>query len=96
MDALAATHFTTNLTPQQLLERYGERVVDRMTQLAEYVELGGESRRNPPDTLLFMDFIKGKKWEDCACRCKFYDEVSHRCIKGIEYEPCSVERCLYF
>ena len=100
MEAGAATHFTTNLTPQQLLERYGERVVDRMTQLANYVWIDGESKRHPnalrPDTRLFMDFIKGKAWEECACRCKFYDEESHRCIKGMEYEPRSVERCPYF
>ena len=100
MDAGAATHFTTNLTPQQLLDRYGERVVDRMTQLAKYIKLDGASRRCAtairPDTRLFTEFIKGKVWWECAARCKFYDEESHRCLKGMEYEPRSVDRCDYF
>ena len=100
MDAGAPTHFTTNLTPQQLLDRYGERVVDRMTHLAEYVQIGGESKRCPnairTDTRLFMDFIKGRMWYECASRCKFYDEESCCCTKGMEYEPRSVERCPYF
>lgn len=100
MEASAATHFTTNLAPQRLLDRYGERVVDRMTQLAEYVQIDGESKRLPnairPDKRLFMDFIKGRIWKECAYRCKLYDEEGHRCAKGIGYEPRSVERCPFF
>lgn len=99
-EAGAPTHFTTNLTPQQLLDRYGVRVVDRMTHLAVRVMLKGESKRAPnairPNTRLFEDFIKGRLWEECAMRCKFYDECSRQCQKGVECEPRCVEACRYF
>ena len=100
MNAWAPTHFTTNLNPDQLLERYGVRVMDRVAQLAVRVDLKGESKRGPnairPNTRIFEDFIKGKLWRQCATRCKFYDECSHKCLKGIEYEPRKVEACTYF
>lgn len=39
------TFITSNLTPEQVRKRYGERVYDRMFQLFNFLELKGESRR---------------------------------------------------
>lgn len=39
------TFITSNLTPEQVRERYGERVYDRMFQLFNFLELNGKSRR---------------------------------------------------
>lgn len=36
---------TTNLNPNQLLDRYGERTVDRLRRLCKLVKLEGESKR---------------------------------------------------
>lgn len=41
----AKTHFTTNLTPDELCGRYGSRTVDRMHELACSVVFRGGSRR---------------------------------------------------
>ena len=41
----AKTHFTTNLTAEELVERYGQRTVDRMHELAAAHVFGGKSRR---------------------------------------------------
>lgn len=94
------THFTTNLTPEQILERYGQRVVDRITELATYHRIGGESHRSPdaPRSAerLFTDFIKGRLWRACARDCRFYSEGDHRCMKDVVHEPRSPEWCLYF
>ena len=43
--AQGRTHFTTNLTADQLLERYGTRTVDRMHELAKVIEFKGKSHR---------------------------------------------------
>lgn len=37
--------FTTNLTGEQLRERYGERTTDRLRGMCEFVTFGGESKR---------------------------------------------------
>ena len=39
------THFTTNLSADQLLERYGARTIDRLHALTKVFEFKGESRR---------------------------------------------------
>jgi len=39
------TFITSNLTPEQVKKRYGERVYDRMFQMFNFLELNGESRR---------------------------------------------------
>lgn len=39
------THITTNRTLDQLKEQYGSRVDDRLTQMCNIYELGGNSRR---------------------------------------------------
>lgn len=39
------THFTTNLSPAEMMARYGERVLDRIRGLAVEVEFTGVSRR---------------------------------------------------
>ena len=52
--AQGRTHFTTNLSADQLLERYGARVVDRMHELATVIEFKGKSHRKtlPNETAL--------------------------------------------
>lgn len=39
------THATTNITPQELASRYGARIFDRATQMFNFVEMRGYSRR---------------------------------------------------
>jgi len=39
------TFITSNLTPGQVQDRYGERVYDRMFQLFNFLKLNGKSRR---------------------------------------------------
>ena len=36
---------TTNLTPKQLLDRYGERTLDRIARLCKSIEFKGDSLR---------------------------------------------------
>lgn len=39
------THLTTNLNPQQLRERYGERVYSRLRETTQFLNFGTEDRR---------------------------------------------------
>ena len=39
------THFTTNLTPEQLHEHYGEYIFDRLIEMCEWMYMEGESSR---------------------------------------------------
>lgn len=39
------THITTNLTPDAILERYGERVFERLAEMCTFVHMGGASYR---------------------------------------------------
>lgn len=39
------THATTNLTPEEIEERYGTRLIDRFNEMFNYVFMTGESRR---------------------------------------------------
>ena len=39
------THFSTNLTEEQLKDRYGERVFSRMNEMCHFVTLTGKDRR---------------------------------------------------
>ena len=90
LDSCAMTHMTTNKSPQELLDRYGARTVDRLTQLCEVVELNGSSRRNPDSQRMnswYAEFFRGRIWEWCSAHCRFYDDDEHRCIKGKEIEP---------
>ena len=43
--ASGRTHFTTNLKPAELRNRYGVRVVDRLNEMAAQVTLDGKSNR---------------------------------------------------
>jgi DNA replication protein DnaC len=38
------THFTTNLTKNEILERYGERIVSRLKEMCDITVLGGNSK----------------------------------------------------
>lgn len=63
--ARGRTHFTTNLSPDQLLERYGVRTVDRMHELATVIEFKGKSHRKtlPNDAAkrYFIEKMKRRK-----------------------------------
>lgn len=39
------THLTTNLTPEEIEERYGTRLIDRFSEMFNFVFMTGESRR---------------------------------------------------
>lgn len=39
------THFTTNLTPEQINEYYGDRATDRLNEMCKFIQVGGGSRR---------------------------------------------------
>lgn len=45
-DASRPTYYTTNLTPEQIQERYGERIIDRLSA-AIWIDFGKESLRSP-------------------------------------------------
>lgn len=45
-DASRPTCYTTNLTPEQIQERYGERIIDRLSA-ALWIDFGKESLRSP-------------------------------------------------
>lgn len=90
LDTCARTHFTTNRTPQELENRYGTRIVDRLTQLCTVVVLNGQSRRNPDSQRMnswYSDFFRGRIWKACDRCCRNYDSDERKCIKGKEVEP---------
>lgn len=39
------THFTTNLTDEQIKKRYGERIYSRLNEMCVFIELNGKDRR---------------------------------------------------
>lgn len=45
MYAPARTHFTTNLSREELVARYGVRTIDRLHEVAVSVDMGGKSMR---------------------------------------------------
>ncbi len=61
LKAARRTHFTTNLTADQLLERYGARTIDRMHTLVRVIEFKGKSHRQTiPDTEAILEFRKNR------------------------------------
>lgn len=38
------THFTTNLTKKDMMQRYGERIVSRLKEMCEAIVLGGDEK----------------------------------------------------
>lgn len=49
------THFTTNLTKKEMSERYGARVVSRITEMCEVINIG--SQKEDHDLRLSKNFI---------------------------------------
>jgi DNA replication protein DnaC len=47
------THFTTNLTPAEIEERYGSRTYSRLCQMCNFVALKGESKRDQANLFKF-------------------------------------------
>ena len=47
MESNMRTHFTTNMTREEFLGRYGDRIADRMAEMCRSVEFSGESLRSP-------------------------------------------------
>lgn len=39
------THFTTNLTKQEMFKKYGERIYDRLKEMCLFIAIEGESKR---------------------------------------------------
>ena len=54
------SHFTTNLSADQILERYGARTVDRLHALVKVVEFRGESHRQTLPNSAAVDEYKKK------------------------------------
>jgi DNA replication protein len=40
------TYITTNLNPKEIREKYGERIFSRLKEMAIFVEIKGEDKRN--------------------------------------------------
>ena len=98
--APAPTYLTTNLSLNEIEARYDLRVSDRVKELMRFLVIdSGDSLRGKgmPNKFgaWFEEFIKGSIWRECAYRCRFYDEMSHRCTRGIEHEPRNPEACPY-
>ena len=47
LESRMRTHFTTNLTKTEIIDRYGDRLIDRITEMCRSVEFGGKSQRSP-------------------------------------------------
>jgi DNA replication protein DnaC len=65
------THFTTNLSPNEIKARYGERAWSRLTEMCEHVVFDGEDKRNSNNFIGFIPVnhkpIKTKEeleWEE--------------------------------
>lgn len=106
-EATAPTHFTTNLTIEQLQARYGDRAVDRIRGMAVVAELCGESRRDVDSPRMerawYEEFYRPRLWQVCERCCRFYDSDARACIKGVQAEPRTIGRgddvrpsCQYF
>lgn len=93
----AVTSFTTNLSVEELHERYGARVFDRICSLARLVRLDGGSKRRPGGLKVsYRSVLDPVAWRSCAVACKFYDESSAVCTKGVRREPSATGRCPYY
>ena len=44
-DLIKFTYLSTNLRGQVCIDRYGERIMDRMTQMCKIIKMEGESKR---------------------------------------------------
>lgn len=97
LDTLARTHFTTNLTPEEIYTRYGARTFDRLKELAKMVPMTGESKRKADGArIIAEDAFAPRLWQACAARCNFYDEASRCCTRRVKAEPRDIERCPHF
>jgi hypothetical protein len=69
------THYTTNLTPDEITARYGARVADRLTVFAKAFRLegcdgrGGSFRREPRRHAPPRTEKAVRQWSDCAAFC---------------------------
>ena len=90
MEACGDTFMTTNLTVDELMKRYGTRIVDRMTLAGKMYTLEGASQRRPGGRRLvgwYEEFFKGREWPVCARLCRYWDGEGRRCLKGVKHEP---------
>lgn len=80
--AQGRTHFTTNLSADQLLERYGARIVDRMHELATVIEFKGKSHRKtlPNETAL-------SKHKEKLARIKEMEEIQAKYASRSNGQP---------
>lgn len=100
LDSSAPTHFTSNVTPDDVIGRYGIRAFDRITGFAARYKWNGESHRKPgmyrADDTWLDDFFRHPIWRDCKSRCEYWDLNENKCMKKVEKCPASCERCYYF
>ena len=82
------THYTTNLSAAQLMERYDERVVSRL-RLCVFVPMVGADNRtastNPADAEFHAGCADPKSWTLCAERCPFFS--NGKCSRGKTVPP---------
>lgn len=79
------THFTTNLTSKQLIDRYGARVVDRLHELCMSFKFSGPSLRVTRVSPEASD-VSRADWTLCSERCA-YCKDGKGCAAGFAM-PC--------
>ena len=91
------THFTSNLSVEQIFYKYGARTFDRIKELAMLFKCEGKSKRKANGVWIeAIDVFDGRLWKQCAARCRFYDANNRVCIHKVRREPSKVESCVYF
>lgn len=89
---LNRTHFTSNISDAEIRARYGDRVWDRLAQLAKmYHLIDMESRRTMNSLRMaentFENFFKHPVWPSCRRHCYGWDDENCCCAKNVKREP---------
>ena len=86
--SIRRTHYTSNLTGQQIKERYDERVRSRLRCCMFIPMLGNDNRSvttNPKRAALIEQSKDSKSWILCSERCPKF--VDGKCQKGVQIAP---------
>ena len=89
MESDKRTHFTTNLTGEELSARYGARVFDRIYGMCKMFRFSGTSRRTTRANSAFVAAsrsLAGLDWTLCAERCANC-AAGRGCTVGIKVPP---------
>lgn len=89
---LKRTHFTSNIADGEIRARYGDRVWDRLAQLAKMYNLVGMESRRTMNSLrmaenTFENFFKHPLWKVCRQHCYGWDDANCCCVKKVKREP---------